>query len=256
MNELTDKLSIEIWQKIAKLVQGLEFSNCGCEEYKKNLNTLKYLLENSGINSRTGSRYPHHKKEVGVSTLLQAIYDLKERKNKSLFYEQIYTLKELGIQEVEYCPCEFYKQILEMKKEYYRNGGKIICDKAYTDGTFELETTTTISRKKRIFNYDITNLQNANFILNLLIEKFQNGKDEKTVLKKASAALKNFKGKYPCKEEIISDSFPSIKIPQQVTTFDGTFGKVKEIYAPFESSNLSCSRRLIKNKDGNWYYAE
>lgn len=255
MEHLTNKLPIETWKKIAYMVQKLEFSNYGDEEFEKNLKILKSLLENAKLYFRKGSRYPQYKQEVGLATLLQEIYrmnNLKERANKSLFYEQIYTLSDLGIQEIDYCPVNFYTQILDMKKVYYYKQGKTVYDKAFTDGIFVLETIPIVSKNKRTTYYNMENLRNANFILNILLEKQQSsvGKSE-IILQEASASLKNFKGQFPCKEEILKDDFPKVMIPQQLTIFDGKITKLKEIYIPSSSSELSCARRLVKSPTSN-----
>lgn len=44
-------------------------------------------------------------------------------------------------------------------------------------------------------------------------------------------------------------------IPEQLATFDGRIDKIKETYTSFNSSDLSCARRLVKNEKG-WYYSE
>lgn len=249
MQKINEKLSIEIWKEIAYSVQKLNFSNGGEEEFNTNIGKLKKFLLNLNLCLLEGKRNPKSEEEMGLSSLLQSIYDTTAEFPKTNFYEQVYILKDLGIEEIEYCPILFYKEIRDLKKIYQDNKNRTVIDKAYTDGIFSLKSESVVGKNTSGYYYDISNLQNANFILNILLEKT----DSKTVLQSASASLKNFNGRFPSKKEIMKDTFPEIIVPSQTISFGEEIQNLKEQFEFFHIEELSCIKKLKKNKQG-WYF--
>ncbi len=98
---LCEQFPIETWQKIAEATSLLELQDANNEkEFKKNLRILKQSIIKTEVSLDEGSRYTKNFMEIGTSTLLQAIYDIKVSDKKKHLIEQINILKELGIKHI------------------------------------------------------------------------------------------------------------------------------------------------------------
>lgn len=251
MPKINDKLSIEIWKEIANYVQMLDFTKGGDDEFRENLRTLKTLLENINIDLTEGSRHPKKIEEVGLATFLQSIHFMgvtKHMYNKLYFYEQIDTLANLGVKEIEFRPIDFYDSIIGLKQIYYKRDDKTDYEKAYTDGTFELQTTTRIRKNDVGFIYNIVNLRDANFIIKVLLHKKHHPKETEPIqVKHISASLKNFKSSYPSQSHIMLDCFPNLIIPKQTIRFGEEVHDLQEDFESIPISDPNLAKKLVRD---------
>lgn len=261
MYEITDEMPIEIWKEIAYKVQRLKISDCSDQEFRKNLESLRKLLLDLGIDSYDLSRKPEKEEEVGLAAFLQSIYDnanVGPHYIKAGFYEQIWQLYDLGIETIEFCPVDFYDSIEDLKLIKYSNSRERL-DKAFTDGSFSISSSDSIITRTRTEDiYNIYDLEEANYILNVVLDKKYLDKkhltDEVIKIKEANASLRNFNGIYPSKKEVMKFSFPEMKVPDQFISFGEQLVDLKQTFNTFDRSELSCIKRLTRTKDGQRYY--
>lgn len=253
MYKLSEQMPINIWEEIAFKVQALDMSDGSPEEFKRNLELLKKSLVNLDICLDELKREPQYENEIGLAALLNTIYtsDASNTQKKSRFYEQIFTLAEIGINSIEFMPDEFYGNIFydsiqDLKK--ISSGDSIIIDKFFTDGEFVLERETSRSTKY----YDVYNLRKANYILNIVLSK---NKSQITV-EQAAATLKNFNGLYPTKNEIMNMNFAKINIPEQEIAIDEVASGLTQVYDKFDLDSSSFIKRLILDTNGQYYYGQ
>lgn len=250
MQSLSEKLPIEVWQQISDCIKSLDFNKCNQEEFYDNLQKLKIKL--ATFNLIEGSRTPKTNEEVGMATLLQSIYNVgfdNSRLKKMSFCRNIYTLTNLGVKEIEFRPIDFYDSILGFKQIYYKRDDKTVYEKAYTDGIFELQTTTRIRKNDGGYLYNIVNLRDANFIIKVLLHKKHHPKETEPIqVKHISASLKNFRGRYPSRNHIMLDCFPNLIIPKQTVGFSEEVHDLQEDFEsiPISASNLA--KRLVRDK--------
>lgn len=253
MQKINDKLPIETWKEIAYHVQRLKFSDGREEEFKNNLKMLKELLTTLNLEIIEGSRIPKVEKEIGLSSFLQSIYDSQMLTFcKSGFYEKIYTLAELGVSEIKYCPICFPSNI-QGKKVYYDKQNKTIIQKFYTDGSFVFQSEAQVRKNDSGTTYKIRDLSNASFLLKVSLEKKDINNNERIKLKSASAYLKGFREDFPSKKEFLSAEFPELQINEQTIAW-GENPIMKENFDFFDIKELK--KRLVLDYANGWFYTD
>lgn len=250
MQSLSEKLPIEVWQQISECIKSLDFNDNNKEEFYDNLQELKIKL--ATLNLIEGSRTPTTNEEVGISTLLQSIYNTgfdNSSYKKMSFCRNIYTLANLGVKEIEFRPIDFYDSILGLKQIYYKKDDKTVYEKAYTDGTFELQAMTRIRKNDGGYIYNIVNLRDANFIIKVLLHKKYHPKETEPIqVKHISASLKNFRGRYPSRNNIMLDCFPNLIIPKQSIGFGEEVHDFQEDFESLPISDSNLAKRLVRDK--------
>lgn len=226
MKKISDLISIEIWKEIANIVQRLNITSRTSIEFSKNLEELNQLLSNLGIYLEMGEPIPKQPSEIGISSLLEAIYssDFPMEYKKAGFYEKIYQLFSLGVQNVQFLPVNFPTEISDLKVEYLKENGvqtPSFISKCYTDGYFMQKKPSDCTAEY----YSIYNLHNANYIINIKSNVLSVDKaDSKSyVISRCSDAIvKNFNGSFPCREELVKLEFPKFKEPEKYAKWKGT----------------------------------
>ncbi len=253
MKKMNEFLGIETWKTIAKRVQKLQISDCSEQEFSKNLKELQGLLSDLDICIEALSRDPQHQNEVGLASLLQAIYNSNRRESlkKDSFYEKIYQLSNLGIQNIRFLPVEEYyrmKDIVVRDFKGIHNGENLY--KVYTDGTFSLEESLETVRFKKGMEqyrkYHIKDLKNANYIIS--VEVLKRLSCEKTKLAMASATLKTLDGVFPSQEELMRFSFPELTISKQIIHWGDSI-QMKEKFDGFDTQNENYQKQLQKDRN-------
>lgn len=247
--KLYEQIPIDTWKEIAYKVQRLNISDCSDEEFEKNLKQLEKLLTNSDICLETSSRQPKEEKEIGLASLLQSIYDSEADTHykKANFYEKIYELSDLEIQSMEFRPVEFYKNVFDINT-ITSYGEKVKVRKAFTDGIFDL-----LHLGDCYGVGTIINLINANYILNISLEKDE---QHNIIMTQTKASLKNFNGNFPNKKEFMKMRQPKILVPTQVQEWNESPKGVKEQFDKFNEEDLSCRKMLTRTKDYQYYYRQ
>jgi len=257
MKKLYEQIPIETWKKIAYKVQRLKINDLSDKEFKNNLKLLQQLLsENIDVSLDLNKREPKKIDEIGLASLLYSIY--KEYYNnkmcskyaKAHFYEYIHSLDYLGISSMAFLPTginDTLKNTLTAKTFEMQN--YISKNKIYTDGTFKLKNYKYINEC-----YDLINLENASFIINVNL-KSEFGI---TSINNAYSIVKDFKfynNFLPSKEEIINMNFPDLKV--KATTLKwGESPEYSQVYDRLDRDKLNFTKRLTKTSKGIYYYKE
>lgn len=258
MKKIYESIEIETWKKIAQRVQKLDFSNGDCysSEFTENLKKLKRLLSDLDICLDDLSREPKKEEEIGLASLLQAIYDSDEGKyyKKAHFYEKIYQISELGIQYIEFSPVEFYESNHSIQNIYNEKTNISTIGKFYTDGDFQLKSSAIVTKTKSGYEYTMWGLNNANYVIFTTLLRNWSSTNKKAQVELAQAALKNFNGIFPSKEEMMSFEFPELLILEQSGSWDvvGSL-TVREKYSGFDDST-SDYRKQLTRRNNQWYY--
>lgn len=138
MRKISESMEIVAWKAIAHRVQQLDFVDGSEQEFQENLIKLNKMLQEIEIESVIGERNPKSMEEIGICSLLQSIQDINVPNNykKATFYEKIYQLVDLGVQEIKFCSKNSYGGLPDLVKMNLKED--IILQKCYTDGTFQL----------------------------------------------------------------------------------------------------------------------
>lgn len=252
MRKISESMEIATWKAIAYRVQQLNFADGTEQEFQENLAILNKILQELGIEGNIGKRTPNSADEIGTASLLQSVQDMNVPNNykKATFYEKIYQLSDLGVQEIEFCPVEFYESYHSVKKVYAKNQNKATITKCYTDGEFQI-TEEKINRAYEFGNYyTIRNLCNANYIL---VTELYSKSMMNVWINYSQAALKNFNGIFPSKQEIMRFEFPELAVAKQSLAW-GESPRVKEKYESFDIEQASYQKCLRRDENNQYYY--
>lgn len=252
--KLYNKVPIEYWKEIAYEVQKLNIEENTVSNFTDNLNKLqKILLDSKNLNLSTLALdiKPESIKRTGLATLLEAIYNIKRPMNykKAALYEQIQILNELGVEYISFNPLIFEKLNIKNAISIKRTKDKscLVAKRCYTDGIFEIKNNLKTSSKIN-YDYDMINIVNTDYIILSTVNY-----SGKITPMQTEAIIKGFNGKYPKKEELLTNLTPTIHIiPKNIRIFEPI--TLQEQFCYFKSSELECSKNLTKNKNGEYYY--
>lgn len=230
---LYDEIAIETWLFIADCVQKLNFTDGNDKEFYENLKMLKKYLVGTEVSLEEEDRYATFFMNVGLSTLLQSIYDIKTKNNKKEhFAEQIYALDDLGIRKIDFIgnTSQNITSIEDISESHdYPEKDILFLHKALTDGSFYIEN---IGRYSHI--YRMTNLEDINYILYLVLS-IKKGRD--LILRfliDSKATLMNFDGILPNKKSIMEMHQPHIRDNSDIYEWKVTNeNRVKQQYEPY-----------------------
>ncbi len=211
MYNLSDTVSIDVWERIALYVQFLEFSNKSDDEFEKNLLSLENALLENGIKFEIGKRYPIKDDQVGISSILESIYNSYSTCSnvKYNFFDQISMLKNLGVINIAFKEKDFFKDKKLVMYNHIQddlffinkdNVGYSRLNKSYTDATFNLE--------RDILYYYMSNVCNLNYLLDIDLS-FNNNQIDGDIVA-FCANLTSFNGTYPDRDLLISRQYPVI----------------------------------------------
>lgn len=258
MKKIYESIEIETWQEIAQRVQRLDISTCENydSEFTKNLKKLKQLLSDLDICLDDLSREPKKEEEIGLASLLQAIYNSKEDiyYKKAHFYEQIYQLSELGVKNLVFCPTAFSERDHSARKLYNMCNNTIMIEKCYTDGKFKITPEKVSGKDLYGCYYKFSDLEEENYML--WVKLLENTRNRNSQIMSLEAILKNFNGLLPTKEEITKLEFPKVLILEQENTWELSSPTIREIYSHFDTSTLSCQKQLRRAKNHQFYYTK
>ncbi len=245
--KLSQDLSIETWKKIATKVQQLNLEGYNNDIFLKNLMLLRKILTEENVDTGSLERTPKYTPQIGASSLLQSIYDIKVgiHHKKAAFYENIYTLDELGIQTISFHPIESsYKELPFIEETVSMSR----MEKILTDGSFLLSSCEHANKTV----YDMDEIENANYLLELTLVKENNN----TILHSSKAIIKNFNAidTLPSKEEIERFSFPKKEILVQDPLDWDEIPKAKQSFQTFDKNTSEFTKYLVKDKEH--YYKE
>ena len=243
--KLYDKLSIDVWKLIADKVQLLNIYDFSDWEFNNNLILLSQLLNEVGIYFDFNQRYPNSVDEIGLASLLQEIYNANVYSDykKANFYEKIYQLSDLGISWIEFRPVDFLREINGISLIKDEIGNVLGINNYFTDGNFD------ISYVDEPFNrwYDIINLENANYVLNILLKNT----DDKIIVDDCGIILRNFNGVFPNRKDIYDIRYPGLCMYDKF--IDGEKHYIlKQFFYPYNDKK-SYPKKLIREKD-NYHY--
>lgn len=247
MYKISEQTPIDIWENIADAVQTLDISSCTPQEFKKNLSKLKNLLKKSDLCLEELKIEPSNEEEIGLASLLASIYnsDADIKRKKSKFYENIYTLSDLGVKSIEFKPISFYRAICGISNSE-EISDKNFLTKFFTDGDFYIP--------KFPFNGDgcflVDDLERANYIINVSLSEINNiiNVDD------AQAILKNFNGRYPTKEEFLKMMYTKMIIPSQSICFGEEPTNIYQSFEKADVRDVPFTKKLTQTKDGQYYY--
>lgn len=250
MKKIYESMKIETWKTIAYRVQKLNFLDGTEQEFQENLAKLSIILQELGIEENIGKRNPQSTSEIGTSSLLQSIQDIHVPNNykKSTFYEKIYQLADLGVQDIEFRPVNSYRGLPDLVKKSSKEN--IILEKCYTDGTFQL----LYAPITDMYAYSLYELCNANYVLlTTLFQSLTTEERYSTKQKESKVILKTFDGIFPSREEIMKFEFPELVVPKQSLIW-GELPRVKEKFETFDKEKASYQKRFKKDNNGQYYY--
>lgn len=266
MRKISESMEIATWKAIASEVQKLDFIDGTEKEFQENLERLNKIFRKLGIEENIGKRNPKLAKEIGSASLLQSIQDINVPNDykKATFYEKIYQLSDLGIQNIEFCPDEMnflYKRLLVHRcfDEYHN---RLIMGKCYTDSLFALNGGVTLynledkywmDEEKRSYNYYMELLSQCNYILSVELLKDPDDEEQPVELRESTVTLGTFAGVFPSKEEIMKFSFPELVISKQFVSW-GKPIQVKEKFETFNREEASYQKRLKIDSNNQYYY--
>ena len=205
---LSEFISIDIWERIALYVQFLDFSNKSDDEFMINLSMLDKALIENGIRFDMGKRSPVNDFQVGLSSILENIYNSYSICNnvKYNFFEQVSLLKKLGVLRVAFREEDFLrdKKLImysNIQDNFINNMGYSILNKLYTDASFNLESD--------ILYYYMSNLKDLNYLLDIKL-CFSNNRQIIGNIDSFTAVLTCFKGVYTDIDMLLSREYPMI----------------------------------------------
>lgn len=251
MKKLIDTLSIEDWKKIVYCIQRLELSSFPSSEgFNQNLAILKKLLSQLDISLYEGEKEPKTKDEVGLASLLTSIYktDVRMLYKVAYVYEQIYTLYDIGVDNIIYNPFNEDQKVSNYVRNCERDNKQKI-RKIITDGTFSFKLHSELVEP---FSYILNN--DENFII--IEEGNLKNYSSDLILADVTAVLRTFNGQYPSKSEINHFDFPKISIPQQEYLIGSVICGCTQNYDKFDTQDLSCINRCTRTSSGKVYYKE
>lgn len=252
LRKLSDRIDIDTWKVIADRLQGLNIYDFSDEEFNNNLINMKWMLSDLDISLDFLSRYPKNINEVGLASLLQAIYsgNVYNDYKKANFYEKIYQLDELGIPWIEFRPVEFPSLVegISLIKDFDEKD-IIGVNKCFTDGDFDIGYPDSPLNRR----YDIVNLKNANYLIKILLSVDTDYKNQFISLEDACAILKNFNGDYPSKESITEVEYPGLGLYRNGNLNYKRRMILKQIYYKFDTSKALYTKRLVRTPN-NYHY--
>lgn len=247
MKKLYEPISIDTWNKIADRVKTLKLSNNSNKEYIQNLYRFKELLSDLDISLDEGKKEPYYNPQIGLSSLLSAIYNTSIIPEQSIgdFQEYIYALNDLGVQSIEYRPINFPKEN-RAKLEFYDDYTHLqkVITKCYTDGKFSIN-------RPDIFTYSdcnkyvITNLDDASYSLTTTVCHKRPYRDEKPQVLESKIIIKNFKGNLPSKEELLKIEFPKLKIHTKKISW-GESPIYSQLFKEYDFDEIENVKKLTK----------
>ena len=231
MKKIYEPLPLELWMEIAKKVRRLNFTNERGKEFYVNLQKIVKLLSTMDFDLTTGLRQAIKKEEIGLTMLVNMIYEI-ELENKGIaFYEKIFELDKLGIKTIEFLPVEFYDSA--RMEQHIIDNKTISLSKVFTDGEFDF-----CRYGKKTENIKIGNLTNANYILKFDMRRDEN---DKLIIIDGCASLKNFNGNFPTLKEVRKDTYPEIDEAPPRYFFDKEPHLSKQI---FDVTNSDCVKKM------------
>lgn len=254
MKTINQKLPIAFWEDLACFVQDNEIEKIG-----------DFLRENN-IKNNLGKEYPTHVQEIGTLSLIKAINEAKsngyKENPKDILFENIYSMKNLGIKHIAFNPIEFYK-ISGIGNNALR------FTKVYTDGKFRIEKIDIAPYRE---TYKMEEIQDANYILNISIDTepiLQTSSTDiidnpnYTKIVSSSICIKNFKflSSLPSKNELSLVKLPELSIanptlydwkgrPYYREVYEKTNTKetgLEQLKNKYQYDNCCYSKELIKS---------
>ena len=251
MKRLNERISIDTWKVIADRVQKLNIYDFSDREFNENLILLREMLSDLDICLDSLSRYPKRDSEVGLASLLQAIYsgNVFDDYKKANFYEKIYQLDELGIPSIEFKPVNFpiFSGGISLLKD--ECGATVGAKKSFTDGEFDIWYADEPLNRW----YDIVNLKDANYLLNALVELDTSSGKVIVNPDDSYAVLKNFNGVFPNKETLEWLNYPGLCVYPRYSDNDMRQLILKQIFLPFDNEKGSYHKKLVRMRN-NYHY--
>jgi len=252
VKRLNDKISIDIWKKIADRIQMLNIYDFSDREFMNNLHMLQEMVSDLDISLDYLSRYPNSYDEIGLASLLQAIYDedVYNDYKKANFYEKINQLDDLGVKWISFFPVNFPSKIENISLFTDDVSGKILgINKCFTDGDFKVDYVDSPLDRR----YDLINLRDANYIFNVLLMVDDQHKNQFVKMEDVGVILKNFNGKYPSKESILEVRYPGLCTYYKDMPGDRRQLILKQIYQLYDIRNVSYPKKLMRVPN-NYHY--
>lgn len=248
--KLSDRLAIDIWKVIADKVQMLRIYDFSDREFNENLVMLGKMLANLDISLDFLNRYPNSAGEVGLAALLQGIYsgNVFNDYKKANFYEKIYQLDELGIPSIQFRPVDFPACVdgISLLKDI-DTGEDVGIRNCFTDGEFKIGYPDMPLNRR----YDLVNLKDANYVIDVLVDKREEGifinQDE------SYAILRNFNGIYPNKETLYDIRYPGLGVYSRYLDDGKRQIYLKELFYPMDRDSVNYPKKLVRMKD-NYHY--
>lgn len=212
--ELYEYISINSWLELARCVLELNINDKSQEEFDNNIKILKDNLTNISISSKIGKRYSPIMNEIGLSSLLQSIYDIESKNDARIhFYKQIQELSNLGIKQARYLG-SFYSSDDCYSLDLFKNSYYL--SKVYTDGYFKVRYDQDTNK------YTLYEIRKANYTIDYILK---NGKmyDNKV-------NFYTFNGVYPNKAELDNKDLPQLERNNKITDMHKTKRKVRMHY--------------------------
>lgn len=249
--QLYEKIPIDIWKRIADMVQRLQIFDGSLEEFDCNLVELRKMLFDLDILLSVGERYPRKLEEIGLASLLQSIYSSNVEKDykKAIFYEKIYQLDELGIPSVAFRPINFIDRVDGIT--FLRDDNKDIIgiNKCFTDGEFDI----IYSDYPMIDVYGMTNFKEVNYLINVLLMSDRDAEMPVIDSRGTYAVLRNFDGIFPNIEEIYDIRYPGLCTYYKRLNDDIRHLILKQIFYTFDVINSKFHKKLVREPN-NFHY--
>lgn len=251
MRSLSKKISIDTWKMIADRVQKLNIYDFSDREFNENLVLLRMLLSDLDICLEYLSRYPTREQDIGLASLLQAIYssNVNTDYKKANFYEKINQLDILSIPSIQFRPIGFedVRGLMLTKSPY--DMSTISVNKCFTDGDFKIEYYNSGDNQC----YDMVHFNDANYLINVLVELDANSKTPRINPDASFAVLRNFDGFYPVKESIDELRFPGLCTYFKYFDDNTRHLILKQIYLKLDRFDTQYSRKLVRTPR-NFHY--
>lgn len=250
--KLYERIPIDTWKRIADVVQKLRMYDSSFEEFNSNLEELKEMLFVLDISLEVGERYPNTIKEVGLASLLQAIYssNVENDYKKANFYEKIYQLDDLDIPSIEFRPINFVDRVDGITFLRNGNSGDVIgINKCFTDGEFDI----IYSPYPLLDVYGMTNFKEVNYLINVLVRVDNYSKRPVIDTAGTYAVLRNFDGIFPNKESIEEIRYPGLCTYSKRMNDDRIHLILKQIFYTFDTRKAQYSKRLVREPN-NFHY--
>lgn len=252
VKRLNDKIDINVWKTIADRVQMLNIYDFSDREFMDNLYMLREMVLDLDISVDFLSRYPNSCEDIGLASLLQAIYDgaVYNDYKKANFYEKIHQLDDLGVDAVRFCPVDFPTKIENISLFRDEISGETLgINKCFTDGDFRVSYVDEPLNRR----YDLINLRDANYIFNVLLSIDNQYKYAFVKMDDVSVILKNFNGNYPSKESILEVRYPGLCTYYKNIQNDRRQLILKQIYQLYDTRGASYPKKLMRVSN-NYHY--